>query len=78
MNFTELLCVGNETFVPVQNCTAIPEKVQYVLGDAFYITLYVMIPVTFIAFCVYVAEDRRKKREKHNRVVDGTRIEDLV
>ena len=84
MNFTELLCVGNETFLAaaqaVQNCTASQQQVQYELGDAFWISLYVMAPVMFVLFCAYVVQDQEKKRKKQkvNRVMDGTRIEDIL
>jgi hypothetical protein len=50
----------------------------YVLGDAFVISLAVMAPVTVCAFCAYVFEDQRKKREKRRRVTDGTHIQDIV
>jgi hypothetical protein len=79
MNFTALPCV-NETFV--QNCTTVatPESSPQhaVFGDAFIISLAVMAPVTFCAFCAYVFEDQRKKREKRRRVTDGTYIQDIV
>lgn len=89
MNFTAppLLpsSCGNETFANetfAQNCTATAVATQYdVFGDAFVISLAVMVPVTFCAFCAYVFEDQRKKREKRRerqRVADGTPIEDLV